>query len=73
MRGRLQNAALKEIVYRKNYEGLPEDADDMVRRHIAVHGTPRVAWPDRLFQALALHELKEAHKPEPATLVPQRL
>ena len=62
MRGRIQNAAIKQIVYRGNYEALPEDADDMAREHVAQYGAPPAAMADRAFQWLALRELR---RPKP--------
>ena len=50
MRGRIQNAAIKDLIYRAGYEGLPEDADELVESYLAVHGPPKVGWSERAFQ-----------------------
>ncbi len=71
MRGRIQNAAIKELIYRMGYEGLPEHADQMVKSYLAVHGPPKVGWPDRVFQILAIRQ--RASKLTPAGLVPHRV
>ena len=60
MRGQLQNAAISELIYRAGYEGLPEDADEMVESFLANHAPPRVGWPDRMFRMLALREMRRA-------------
>jgi hypothetical protein len=68
MRGRLENLAIRSVVYEHGYEGLPEYADDMVTTYLARHGRPVVALPDRPFQALALRQIRAARRPDPALL-----
>jgi hypothetical protein len=70
MRGRLENLAIRSIVYERGYEGLPELADDMVNTYLSEHGAPPVSLLDRPFQALALRQIRAAHRPDPAALVP---
>ena len=70
MRGRLQNRAIKTIIYERGYEGLPEDADDMVRQHIGAHGVPKVSLLERPFMARALRETKGAKPFDAASLAP---
>jgi glycosyltransferase involved in cell wall biosynthesis len=70
MRGRLQNLAIRSIVYEHGYEGLPDNADDMVKAYLARHGRPSVALPDRLFQHLALRQIDAADRPDPTSLEP---
>jgi len=72
MRGVIENAAIKEVIYKKGYEGLPGSADDMLRQHVAAHGVPRVAAVDRVFQRLALRQLARAVQPDPADLLAHR-
>lgn len=67
-RGRIQNAAIKELIYKFGYQGLPDDAEVMVADYLAANGPPRVGWPDRLFQRLALQEARQSRNP--ADLVP---
>jgi hypothetical protein len=73
MRGRLQNLAIRDIVYEHGYEGLPEYADDMVMAYVARHGRPAVPIEDRPFQALALRQINTAARPDPGLLEPTLL
>jgi hypothetical protein len=70
MRGRLENLAIRSIVYEHGYEGLPEYADDMVTAYLARHGRPVVSLPDRPFRSLALRQIAIAHHPDPGLLRP---
>lgn len=70
MLGRLQNAAIKEVIYRAGYAALPSDAGDLVRNHLLRHGRPAVPILDRPFMALALRHVQTARKPNPASLAP---
>ena len=73
MRGRLQQQALKAIIYRDGFAGLPADADDLVRDYLSAHRVPATSIPDRLFMALALRQIRSARKPDPADYVPHRV
>ena len=73
MRGRLQQQALKTIIYRDGFTGLPADADDLVRDHLLAHGVPATSIADRPFMALALRQIRGARKPDPADYVPRRV
>jgi hypothetical protein len=70
MRGRLENLAIRHIVYHQGYEGLPEYADDMVKGYLSRHGRPAVSIQNRPFQALAIREIQASHRPDPALLKP---
>jgi glycosyltransferase involved in cell wall biosynthesis len=70
MRGRLENAAIRSLVYESGYEGLPEYADDMIKTFVAQHGVPRATAFDRPFQALAMRQVNRSDKPEPSRLQP---
>lgn len=70
MRGRLENLAIRSIVYEHGYEGLPEFAEDMVTAYLAHHGLPIVSVMDRPFQTLALRQIHAAHRADPALLEP---
>lgn len=70
MRGRLENLAIRSIVYDHGYEGLPIYADDMIRTYLANHPLPQVSWSDRLFRDRALRQIKEARLPDPGRLEP---
>lgn len=52
--GRLQNEAIKEVIYRHGYAGLPSDANDLVRGWLARHAyRPSSLWDRvKLFRAL---------------------
>jgi len=73
MRGRLQQQALKTIIYGDGFAGLPADADDLVRDHLSTHGVPAASIADRPFMALALRQIRVARKPDPADYVPRRV
>ncbi len=70
MRGRLETAAMKEIIYIGGYAALPEHADDMIRAFLAAHGPPPTPLRDRPFMAAALRRVRDARPPDPAGLVP---
>jgi glycosyltransferase involved in cell wall biosynthesis len=70
MRGRLENLAIRSIVYGRGYEGLPEFADQMVRSYLAEHGRPITSLFDRPFQLLALRQLRTTRQPDPGLLEP---
>jgi glycosyltransferase involved in cell wall biosynthesis len=70
MRGRLENLAIRSIVYERGYDGLPEYADDMVNAYLSRHGVPVVSLLDRPFQALALRQIRAARRPDPKRLEP---
>jgi hypothetical protein len=69
-RGRLENLAIRSIVYTKNYEGLPEYADTMITSYLDHFGRPKVSALDRYFQSLALRQVRFAQRPEPASMRP---
>jgi hypothetical protein len=71
--GRIQNAAIKEIIYRDGYEGLPEYANEMALDYVTKHGLPKAGVLDRLLQAKVLRELRQAQRFEPASLRPVKL
>ena len=73
MRGRLQNQAMKEIIYRHGFAGLLGNADALVRNHLLKHGVPAVSLMDRPFMALALRQIRGAREFDPAGLVPRRV
>jgi hypothetical protein len=70
MRGRLETAAIKEIIYTNGYAALPEHADDMIRAFLALHGPPPTPLRDRPFMAAALRQVRNARPPDPAGLLP---
>jgi hypothetical protein len=70
MRGRLENLAIRSIVYVHNYEGLPEYADDMIATFLTEHGRQDINFLDRPFQALALRQIRAARRPDLGQLEP---
>ncbi len=69
-RGRLENAAIKSIIYKSGYAGLPAHADDMIAAWLAGGGVPQSSLADRPFMALALRQHARALRPERAALEP---
>ena len=72
MRGTIENAAIKTIIYKFGYEGLPGDADAMIRDHLAVHGAPPASLLDRTFLELAIRHAASAVPLKPEDLAPHR-
>jgi hypothetical protein len=70
MRGRMENAAMQEIIYGQGFEALPHTADEMILAWLAKGGTLPTAPADRPFMALALRRVRGAQPPNPATLLP---
>jgi hypothetical protein len=73
MRGRLENAAIRSIVYQTGYEGLPEYSDTMIQSFLAKHGMPPVSLLDQPFMALAKRQLVPTARPDPARLIPVQI
>jgi glycosyltransferase involved in cell wall biosynthesis len=70
MRGRLENLAIRTIVYERGYEGLPEFAGDMVDAYLAEHGIPVAPRFDRPMRFLALRQHRMGRRPDPGLLEP---
>ena len=70
MRGRLETAAIREIIYAHGYAALPEHADDMIRAFLAAHGPPATPLRHRPFMAAALRRVRRARPPGPDGLIP---
>ena len=70
MRGRLENAAIKEIIYSEGYPALPEHADDMVTELLSRRGTPPLSLIDWPFMMLAINAQRRVQKPSPMALRP---
>jgi hypothetical protein len=73
MRGRLENAAIREIIYARGYAALPAYADDMIASYLAAHPLPQVPLADRPFMALALAQHRAAGRPASADLQPTKI
>ncbi len=65
MRGRMENAAIKSIIYAQGYQGLPAYADDMIAGWLAQGGQVPCAATERPFMWLAR---RRQSRPEPAEL-----
>lgn len=73
MHGMLQHQAMKAIIYRDGLAALPADVHHLVRDHLSEHGAPQTSITDRPFMALALRQVREARRPDPADYVPCRV
>ena len=69
-RGRLENEAIKQVIYTHGYAGLPQHADDLIRVQLAEHGVPTTSLIDRFFMMLAIRDHRRARPADPASLVP---
>ena len=65
MRGRMENEAIKSVIYAQGYQGLPDYADDMIAAWLAQGGQVACAAADRPFQWLAR---RQARRPEAGEL-----
>jgi glycosyltransferase involved in cell wall biosynthesis len=70
MRGRLENEAVKQVIYTGGYAALPPFADDMIRDFLAANPMPTVPLLDRPFLSLALRHHRAARCPAPESLQP---
>ena len=71
MRGRLENQAIKTIIYQGGYAALPYYANDLLRDYLSQGVVPHTGLLDRPFMALTLRQIRSARKPDPARLVPR--
>ena len=71
MRGRLENAAIKSLIYREGYAGLPGFADDMIAAWLEEGGRPQAGVADRPFMALALRQHRRFVRPDAGLLAPR--
>ena len=71
MRGQLENAAIKTIIYRNGFAALPLYADEMIAAYLRDHGVPPVPAVDRLFMRLALRQHSAAVPAAPELLKPE--
>jgi hypothetical protein len=69
MRGRMENAAVTEIIYKSGFEALPHTADEMIGAWLEGGGTVPVTASERPFMALALRSLRRP-APMEAELAP---
>ncbi len=70
MRGQLENAAIRSVIYEGGYTALPRFADDMIASWLADGGRPSAGVADRAFMALALRQHAQAVRPAEASLRP---
>jgi len=60
MRGQIENAAVKRIIYRYGYAALPHYADEMIADFLAEEGLPASSLSDFPFMRLALRQHRRA-------------
>jgi hypothetical protein len=73
MRGKLENAAIRQIVHSRGYAALPDYADDMIADFLTRYPAPSVPLPDRPFMALALAQHRGARRPDAQSLQSRRI
>lgn len=73
MRGKLENAAVKQVIYAGGYAALPTFADDMIRDYLAANPVPAVSLLERPFMFLALRHHRSAVRPDADILRPNRV
>ena len=71
MRGLMENAAMRSIIYTQGFTGLPYYADEMIGDWLAQGGVVETGRADRFFMRLAVKKIAEARRPDPATLEPE--
>ncbi len=71
-RGRLENEAVKSIIYASGYAALPGNANDMIKDWLKSHGLKPRSLREGYFLRLALQQLDGA-RPVPSELVPELL
>lgn len=72
-RGRMENEAIKSIIYRHNYSGLPEYASDMIKQWLEKNKFTPESLKERVFHHLAVRELRTSRKLSDAGRVPRLL
>jgi hypothetical protein len=73
MRGRIENEAVKQIIYSRGYAALPTFADDMIRDYLADRPPPPVQLVERPFMALAIKQHRAMSRPDLESLLPTRV
>jgi hypothetical protein len=68
-RGRLENAAIKSIIYRGGYGALPEFADDMIKEWLSqIPAVERRKYRRDPFTRLALDRIERGRRPDAGAL-----
>ena len=70
MRGRLENAAIRSIIYERGFAALPQHADEMIRAFLSAGGAVEAFGADRPFMGLALRQLACSHLQHASVLEP---
>jgi hypothetical protein len=73
MRGRLENAAIKTVIYQHGFAALPTYSDDMIAAYLDRHGVPPTSLVDRFFMRLAVRHHRAAGRADAARLMPELL
>jgi glycosyltransferase involved in cell wall biosynthesis len=73
IRGEIEKAAIRAIIADRGFEALPDNADDMIRTHLATHAPPPASGIDRYFQHLAITRSTAAIRPQAPALAARRV
>ncbi len=73
-RGRLENSAIKSVIYRSGYEGLPDSTDRMILDWLSSLSMPeRLRWYRSPLVALAIYRTRRATVPLSSELVAKKV
>lgn len=64
MRGRLENEAIKQVIYRGGYKALPSFADDIIHDFLATHPAPKNSIFEKSFMIMALRQHRSNMQPD---------
>jgi hypothetical protein len=73
MRGHLENAAIKTVIYRRGFTALPAYADEMISSYLNDYGVPPTRLADQPFMRLALRQHRAARRADAANLTAKRV
>lgn len=73
VRGRLENEAIKLIIYRAGYEALPDDANEMILTFLSTRSVPSELLANRAIQRLAIWQITRARRPDSSNLMPLKV
>ena len=70
MRGKLENEAIKRVIYSGGYKALPTFADNMIGDFLDAHPVPKTSFLRRFFMIMALRQHRSAMQPDTDDLRP---
>jgi hypothetical protein len=73
MRGILENAAIKKVIYSGGYSALPAFADDMIRNYLLTNKHPATSLANIPFMIMALRQHHAAIRPSAENMVAIRI